>query len=276
MKSIGVIGHGHMGSSIAHRLKGEYLIHVFDTNAKKTKGVSDIKVAKTIQELLKEAEILVLAVKPQHFSEVLKEIKSYLVKDKLIISIAAGISTFYIENFLGRVRLVRAMPNLALRIGAGMTCIAKGAFATKEDFDFVEQLFNRMGETIRINEDLMDAATAVSGSGPGFFYWFLEKEKITSRNIPDNLKNDFKDRLAKAAREIGFDVHQAMILANGTVAGSSALLSETGLLPKELKEKVASKGGTTEAGITALNKGSSLEDAVKAALSRAKELAKGK
>ncbi len=269
MKSLGIIGHGHMGSSIAHRLQGEYTVHVFDTDPKKTKGISDVKVAKTISELLKEAEILILAVKPQHFLEILKEIKASLVRDKLIISIAAGISTVYIEKFLGRVRVIRTMPNMPLKIG-------KGEFATREDFDFTEQLFNRMGETIKINEDMMDAATAVSGSGPGFFYWFLEKQNITSRNIPDSLKTDFKDRLAKAAREVGFDVHQAMILANGTVAGSSALLNETGLLPQELKKKVASKGGTTEAGLAVLNKGGSLEDAVKAALKRAKELSKGK
>lgn len=274
MKSIGIIGYGHMGSSIAHRLQGEYVVHVFDTDIHKTKGISDVKVAKTIAELLKEAEILIIAVKPQDYLKAMQEIKAFLVRDKLIISIAAGVNTSYIEKHLGRVRLVRAMPNIALRIGAGMTCIAKGAFATKEDFDFVEQLFNHMGETIRINEELMDGATAVSGSGPGFFYWFLEKEKITSHNIPDNLKNDFKDRLAKAAREIGFDVHQAMILANGTVAGSSALLSESGLTPQDLRKKVTSKGGTTEAGLAVLNRGGSLEEAVKAALKRAKELIK--
>jgi pyrroline-5-carboxylate reductase len=273
MNKIGIIGYGNMGSSIAGRIGNLYEVIVFDKDNKKTKGIVGIKIALDIKELIRESEIIILAVKPQVYPEVLEEIKKSLSADKLFVSIAAGISTNYIEKVLGSVRVIRAMPNISLKIGAGMTCISKGKFANNQDFDFIEQFFNRMGETIKIEEQMMNQATAVSGSGPGLFYYFLEKEKIKDSNIPDNFKIWFKDSLAKAAREVGFNVQYAMILANGTVMGSCALLSESGLSAPELRKQVTSKGGTTEAGLKILEKGGSLEEAVKAAFKRAEELA---
>lgn len=272
MNKIGIIGYGNMGSSIANRIGSLFEVVVFDKDAKKVKDTRGVKISSNIKELIKDSEVIILAVKPQVFPEVLAEIKQALSADKLFISIAAGISTNYIEKALGAVRVIRAMPNIGLKIGAGMICISKGSFANNQDFDFAEQFFNKMGETIKIEEKMMNQATAVSGSGPGFFYYFLEKEKIKDSNIPDNLKIWFKDNLAKAAREIGFNVQYAMILANGTVTGSCALLKESGLPPIELRKQVTSKGGTTEAGLKKLDRGASLEEAVKAALVKAEEL----
>lgn len=271
---IGIIGFGNMGSALAEQLKLDYEILVFDKDKNKAKDVSGIKVTQNNKDLVCEVDTVVIAVKPQDFDEVLTEIKSF-IKDKLVISIAAGISTEYIEKRLGKIRLIRTMPNLPAKIGKGMICLCKGKYGYDRDLDFAKNLFSNMGNTLQIEESLMDAATAISGSGPGFFYDFIETQNVDYRHIPDNVRKKFEDSLAEVARKLAFNKEQATILANATTAGSIALLEETKLPPSELKKQVASKGGTTEAGLKTLRITNSLEEAAKAALKRAKELSKG-
>jgi pyrroline-5-carboxylate reductase len=272
-KKIGIIGFGNMGSAIGERLKSDYQVFVFDKDKNKAGNLKGMNVVDNTADLIKQVDVVILAVKPQDFDELLKEIKDY-VKDKLIISIAAGISTKYIGKQLGGARVIRAMPNLPAKIGRGMICLCRGKSATEDDLAFVLQLFKNLGQVLVIRENMMSFVTAVSGSGPGYFYDFIENQDIDYYNIPDNISKGFEDSLAEAARALAFDAQQAMILANTTTAGSIALLKETGLSPAELKKQVVSKGGTTEAGLNVLHKGGSLAEAVKAAAEKAKELSK--
>lgn len=275
-KNIGIIGFGNMGRAIAEQLKADYQIYCFDKDASKISGLLNMRAFSKVQELIKKVDVVLLAVKPQDFYALLNEIKP-LIKDQLLISIAAGISTSFIEDIFGIVRVIRAMPNMPAKIGQGITCLSKGKFASEQDFDFSENLFVYLGETIRIEECLMNAATAISGSGPGYFYDLLESENIDINNanaVKEFARREFIPRLKQAAKAIGFKEEDADILAVSSGNGSVALLTKTKFSPAELKEQIASKGGTTEAALEVLHKGGSLEEAVKAALKRAEELSK--
>jgi len=276
-KKIGIIGFGNMGSSIARQLKADHQIYVFDKdNAKLNNLSSDIQAASSIMDLVNKVNTVILAIKPQDFNIVLNEIR-LAIKDKLIISIAAGITTEHIEKILGVVRVIRAMPNMPAKIGEGTTCLSKGKYATEEDFDFAQDLFLYLGETIRIEERMMNPATAISGSGPAYCYDLLEANNIEVSNINavrQFVKDVFIPLLRQAAQSIGFSKEQAEFLAVNTGNSSVGLLIKTKLPTAQLKQQIASKGGTTEAALAILHKGGSLEEAVKAALMRAEELSK--
>jgi pyrroline-5-carboxylate reductase len=221
---------------------------------------------------VKRSDVIILAVKPQDFDRVLSDMKDN-VKGKLVISIAAGIKTSYIERVLGGARVIRTMPNLAARVGRGMTCLCRGSRATHEDMEFSKGLFGFLGTAeILDSENMMDAATAVSGSGPGFFF-----DQVAGKPKDEIIlfaQKEFIPNLLIAAQHVGFSPEQAKILADTTTSGSIAFLQQTGLSPEQAEKQVASKGGTTEAGLNALHEGGSLVDAVKAALNRSKELSK--
>lgn len=263
-KQIGIIGFGNMGSAIADKIKREYKVTVFDRDKNKTNNLSGIKVAKNIQELVKGSEVVILAVKPQDFDSVLQEIKDF-TKGRLIISIAAGITTTYIEKILKEARVIRVMPNLPARVGKGMSTLCKGKSASNEDLEFVRRLFKKVGDTLIIGENMLDAATAVSGSGPAYVCYYLESAADMKK---------FLHNFQRAAEAIGFSETEAAILATGTYLGTFEFLKKTGLTPSELKKQVASKGGTTEAALKVLEAGGTLEEAVRAAKKRAEELSR--
>jgi pyrroline-5-carboxylate reductase len=274
--TIGIIGFGNMGSAIAEQLKRDYQILCFDKDSTKTEDLPRIRVAKGIEDLVKRTEVIILAVKPQDFDPVLGSMKG-LAKDKLIISIAAGITTDYIEKMLGPVRVIRAMPNIAAKIGEGVICLSKGRFASEEDFDLAENLFDYLGESKRIEEEKMDAATAVSGSGPGFCFALSQSQRIDTGNIEEFSKfvrETFIPSLRQAAESVGFSREEAEFLSVNTGNSCIGLLVKTKLPAEELKAQVTSRGGTTEAGLEVLRNGGSLTEAVLAAKKRAQELSR--
>ncbi|HOX54424.1 MAG: pyrroline-5-carboxylate reductase [Candidatus Omnitrophica bacterium] len=267
---IGIIGCGNMGRAIFERLKDDYSLLVFDKDSVKTRDLSSGNVAKNIADLLNKSEAVILAIKPQDFESSLKELKDD-IDNKLVISIAAGITMEYIQKILGKVKVIRVMPNMPAKIGKGMSCLAKGKFASDEDLDFAKFVFDQLGETLILKEDMIDAATAISGSGPGYFYDLSEGKDL--KEIKD-YEQDFVTKLISSAESIGFSKLEAEVLAKVTAEGSIAYLEKAKLSPQEAKKQVVSKGGTTEAALEVLHKGGSLEAAVKAALKRAKELSK--
>ncbi|MBU3959024.1 MAG: pyrroline-5-carboxylate reductase [Candidatus Omnitrophica bacterium] len=272
-KTIGIIGFGNMGSVISEGIKSKHRLWVFDKDRTKTKSLSEINVANNLVDLVNKVDAVILAVKPQDFDDVLEEIKKYLIKDKLIVSIAAGISTRYIERTLGDVRVVRVMPNMGIKVGHGISCLSKGKFATEKDFDFAEELFDYMGKTLRIEEEKMAAVTAVSGSGPGFYFDSIESILAGNKN-PEEFTREFIISLTRAAEESGLKHEEAVFIASGTGNACQLLLAETKIPPLELKKQITSKGGTTLAGLDALHATGSLIEAVKAAKKRAEELSK--
>jgi pyrroline-5-carboxylate reductase len=273
MKNIGIIGYGNMGSAIAERAKSSYGILVFDKDTSKTAHAKGLHVIDRLETLVDKSDAIILAVKPQDFDVVLAEIGS-AARDKLVISIAAGIETKYIEQRLKGSRVVRVMPNLPARVGKGMSCIAKGHGAADTDVEYVVGLFSVLGNTAVIDENMMDEATAVSGSGPGFAYDLFVIEQILRGERRRYVENSFIPELMKAAIEIGFPSDTAKTLAITTGRGCLEYLEVTGLDPSDALAQVKSKGGTTEAGVNVLKGLPTLVDAVRAAVCRAKELAR--
>lgn len=273
---IGIIGCGNMGSAIAERLKNKYAVIVFDKDASKISGDLHADCAESIVDLVKRSDVIILAVKPQDFDAVLRELAGS-VEDKLIISIAAGIEIKLLESRLGRdVAIVRAMPNINARVGKGMTVLCHNEKITFAQKDIDEDIFRAIGEIMFVKESQMSGVTAVSGSGPGFFYALTRDKK--REELDEYAKNVFIPALSASAQKIGFSQEQAMILATTTTAGSIVLLKETKLSPEELTSQVASRGGTTEAGLKVLADHhysvDALDDAVLAAKKRAEELSR--
>ncbi len=268
-KKIGIVGFGNMGQAIAQKLKLDYEIYVFDKDQNKTSNTSGVIICHGIEDVLSTADLIILAVKPQDFSILLDTIKAF-GRSKLVISIAAGISTSFIENRLDAgARVVRVMPNMPAKIGQGMSCLCKGKSAKEEDIEIAEKVFKHLGKAMILDEEMMYAATAISGSGPGYLCEFIEL------NGSDPLKIEkFKADLEEAAKDIGFSRDAAVELVETTTSGTLKMLKRGDLTPSQLKEQVTSKGGTTEAGLKEWHKKGSLADAVKAAWQRAKELSK--
>jgi pyrroline-5-carboxylate reductase len=205
------------------------------------------------------SDVLVLAVKPQHMAEVLQEIRSAVGPPHLVISIAAGVTLGQIAELLGEGRrLVRVMPNTPCLVGASASAYAASAAATAVDVQLVERLLNSVGRGFQVPEKLIDAVTGLSGSGPAFIFVLIEA-------------------LSDGGVRVGLPRELATQLAAQTVFGSAKMLLETGLHPGALKDMVTSPGGTTIAGLHALERGgarAALMDAVEAATRRAAELGK--
>ncbi len=270
---IGIIGSGNMGSAIAERIKSKYEVIVFDKDKTKTAGLKDIEVSEDAEKLVRDAGAVILAVKPQDFAGLLTEIKNSGT-GKLFISIAAGITTAYIEERLGNARVMRVMPNLGIKIAQSVTCLSKGKSAAEGDFRFAKEFFGYLGVTREINENLMNAATAISGSGPGFIFYFMEAESLDSNNVGESFRQDITEKLKSAAESVGFNTADAEFLAKNTVSAALGLLNATKVSPGELRAQVTSKGGTTEAGLRVLSEGGSWAEAAQAALERAEELSR--
>jgi pyrroline-5-carboxylate reductase len=208
------------------------------------------------REVVAASEVLVLAVKPQSMPALLEEIRSYS-GGRLIISIAAGITLRQLTSGLGpNCRLVRVMPNTPCLIGCSASGYSPGNNATTEDIALVDRLLNAVGVAFRLPEHLLDAVTGLSGSGPAFVYLMIEA-------------------LSDGGVRVGLPRDVATALAAQTVLGAAKMVLETKSHPGVLKDMVASPGGTTIAGLHALERGGvrgALMDAVEAATRRAVEL----
>jgi len=272
MIKVGIIGYGNMGQAIAERIKEKYTISVFDKDKNKISALKNIAAVDTSSELVKQSEIIILAIKPQDFDTLLNEIKPF-AQDKLIITIAAGITTRYIKSRLGeKACIIRVMPNMPAQINQGISVLFKDKNATEKELDFAWQLawqiFSYFGSELVVDkEEMINAATAISGSGPAFFCHYI-KEKTNA----DKGRDEFIKNLTLAAVNLGFDQREAEFLAEKTVDGTIAMLKERNLSCEDIIKMVASKGGTTQAGLEVLRSGGSLKEAVERALERAGQL----
>jgi len=201
----------------------------------------------TDNRVVKNAEIVLLAVKPQVMMDVLKGIAPVLRKETLIVSIAAGIPAEKIEAALGgKCRVVRVMPNTPALVGQGASAIAAGANADEADIEVTENILGCVGLTVRVKEKELDAVTALSGSGPAYVFYLLEG-------------------MLAAADKMGLDKETARRLALKTVEGAARLMEDTGEAADVLRAKVTSKGGTTEAAVRSLDE-AGVKDAIVQAL----------
>ncbi len=268
-----------MGSAMAEQIKKlsdgtqKVEIVVFDKDSSKLRTEHGFSVAKDVPGLVRSVDTAIIAVKPQDIEETLKQING-AGKIPLVISIAAGITIDYLKKFLPGAMIVRAMPNLPAKIGAGVT-----GFCTDNvgpaDTAWVVKIFNSLGESLQVSEDKMNAITAVSGSGPAYVCEFLQENFPGSLDIPAEKEKDFLIKFQDAAEAAGFTRKEAGSLVAGTFSGTIAFLRVTHIDPSDMKKQVASKGGTTEAALAVLESGGSLEAAVLAAKKRAGELSRG-
>lgn len=264
-KIIGFIGAGNMAEAIIRGLQQtladrKWRIIAFDTVPERLEELARdgrIEPARSNGDLCRRADVIVLSVKPRQINGVLKEVAKALGGDKLLISIAAGVSLFQIESRLKeRARLIRVMPNTPLLVGKGMSAVSCGTSVREDDRRFVLEMFGAVGRVIEVEETLMDAVTALSGSGPAYVF-------------------DFIEGLADGGVMVGLPRREAILLAAQTVAGAAEMVLATGRHPAELKDMVASPGGTTIHGYHVLEEGGLkglLMGAVAAAHRRAREL----
>ena len=273
MKTVGIIGYGNMGSVIAESIKAKYKVFVFDKDKEKTKNLSNIVVVNNILDLVKSVDVVILAVKPQDFEILLDEIQGILIS-KVIISIAAGISTDYLLRRIPYSRVIRAMPNLLAKIGQGTTFLYKTRYAKPEDIGIAKELFSQLGKIWLIEEKMMNAGTVASGTGPAICCYKIELGNIDYHSMKEGQKLELIKDLRRIAQTVGFNSQDANILAKDVVEGVVNLLNEKGISPSELRKQITSQGGTTQAALEVLNNNGSLEEAANAALKRAKELSK--
>ncbi len=209
-------------------------------------------------EVVAGSDVLVLAVKPQSMTALLDEIRPAVTPAHLVVSIAAGVTLKQLDHGLGRRRIIRVMPNTPCLVGASASGYSPCEGATAEDVALVDRLLNAVGRAFRLPEHLLDAVTGLSGSGPAFVYLVIEA-------------------LSDGGVRCGLPREVATALAAQTVLGAAKMVLETATHPAALKDMVASPGGTTIAGLHALERGGvrgALMDAVEAATRRAAELGK--
>ncbi len=273
METIGIIGYGNMGSAIAERIACHYTVCVFEKEAAKTREVSGIRVAKGIADLTVSSDAIILAVKPQDFRGVLEELQAH-ASGKLVMSIAAGKTTAFIEGFLPASRVVRVMPNLGAKIGKAETCLCRGQSATDGDLASAQKLFDCIGKTWLLDESMLDSATAITGSGPAYIFYDMEVNGIDPRHVPEDVKQKYVSRLRIAACDVGFDRDTAVAFASSVTATACDLAAASGIPVAVLRSQVTSKGGTTAAALERLARGESWSEAARAAKVRAQELSR--
>ncbi|MBN3040686.1 MAG: pyrroline-5-carboxylate reductase [Candidatus Omnitrophica bacterium] len=266
---VAIVGYGNMGAAIANRIKSDYSVFVFDQDRKKTKNAKGLTVKTTLKEAVTETNIILLAVKPQDLAKLLKELTTF-IHDHLIISIAAGVQAADIESALGTdvIRVVRAMPNMPIGIGCGICCLYAGRNIKTADIAEAKDLFETAGAQVLLidDEDRMDVITALSGSGPGYYCYLRTQKDFDLASI--------HAQYVETATKYGFSKKEAEFLWQGTGPSTEILLEKTGQSPEDICRAVTSKGGTTEEAIKVLQRKGSLKEAIKAAIGRARELAK--
>ena len=262
---LGFIGAGNMALAIAGGViktglyKGTEII-ASDIAADRGKLFAD-KIGAAVtdknNQVMQQADMVILAIKPQQTKAVLQPLNGLAGSEQIIVSIMAGVTSSAIEKILGsEAVVVRVMPNLGIRVGAGMTAITKGARANDDHVNTVQKLFESCGKTALVEEKHMHAVTAVSGSGPAYFFYFVEA-------------------IIKAAGQAGLSPEQAELLTKQTCLGAAKSLLESEQDPAELRRVVTSKGGTTAAALAIMEKAKLQEvinQAVLAAVKRSEEL----
>ncbi len=265
--TLGIVGCGNMGAALATRLPQRSVI-VHDIDTAKQAGLvrsasANVSGAASLTDLVEASDIVLIAVKPQDINPVLAEVRGR--PEKLVISIAAGVTLAYLEEAVAGGVVVRAMPNLNALIGRSVTALSFSPSVGEAHQGLAKRIFQAVGAVVVVPDDRMNAVTAVSGSGPAFVAYL--KDVIE----PDEMRRT----LERAARDLGIEERAAERLARATVTGTLALLSTDFDAPTLIK-RVASKGGTTQAGLDVLkNEGKTpqaLAAAVHAACRRAAEL----
>ena len=260
-----IIGGGNMGLTFARSFLATHIVvaenmYILEKSIEKAEDLKKQQVGSIHGEpdnYIKDADLIILAVKPQDINELFARIKPYVDEQQVVLSIMAGIRMETIAEGLETKKIVRAMPNLPAQIGVGMTVYTSSAEVTRIELVTVQNLLNATGRSVYVEEERMiDAATAISGSGPAYVFYFMQK-------------------LIESAETMGFSKAEAELLSYQTFRGAVELFNKYDFTCEEWIAKVSSKGGTTEAALkhmTSKNTGEYFKEGVNAALTRAVEL----
>lgn len=264
---IGFIGIGNMGGAI---LKGyvkaaignEKNIYAFDADRQKLTSCQEelgIGICESVEALVETCQLVVMAVKPNIYDLVLPEIKRKMNEEKIILSVAAGISMAYIEKSLGLgTKVVRVMPNTPALVNEGMTAIFKNAHVEERAFSEIVAMLETIGKVQLLEESLIHTVIGVSGSSPAYVYMFIQA-------------------LIEGAVKNGMDREQAKIFAAQSVLGAAKMVLETGEAPTKLRDDVCSPGGTTIEAVTVLQNNGFEEKTIEgmvAAIEKSKRMTK--
>ena len=262
-----IIGGGNMGTTFAQSFLAAHIIRpkdliILEKNTSRLEFLRAANIATIHDEAgdyIDGVDLLVLAVKPQNTPDLFPKIRPYLKPEQLVLSIMAGVKMLSIEEGLGVKKVIRAMPNLPAQVGMGMTAFTARQEVSRKELIEVQNLLSTTGRAIYFEEEsMLDAATAVSGSGPAYVFYFMKS-------------------MVSAAMELGFSETHAELLVWQTFIGAMHLHNKNNLSPDEWIKRVSSKGGTTEAAVNTFkqrNLGDSIQEGVFAAFKRSKELGK--
>ncbi|SNZ02177.1 pyrroline-5-carboxylate reductase [Terribacillus aidingensis] len=267
MDKIAFIGAGAMTEAIVKGvIKAELLPapHIWVTNhaneerLQRMHAVYGVTVTRNQNELLQETDIIILSVKPKDAEQALRSLGvAQLGKQQIVVSLMAGITTAYLESFLPAGQpVIRVMPNTSATILEAATAIAAGTYTDKQQLQLVKRLFGTVGSAVEVGEELMDAVTAISGSGPAYIYYLMEA-------------------LEEASSQVGLDEDIGKQLLIQTFKGAAAMLEQSELSSAQLRANITSAGGTTAAGIAVLenqNVKAAVKACVQAAAVRSKEM----
>ncbi len=264
MAQLGILGLGNMGEAIVAALLGSGFARknllAFELKKERAEAMAkrhQIDIAPSARDLAQEARYVLIAVKPQDAKALLGTIAPAIDKDKVVISIMAGVTTSTILSMIQRpVKVIRVMPNICVKVAQGAMGMSSNDLVSETELDETKKMLAPVGRIVEVREDLMDAVTALSGSGPAFLLCFLEA-------------------MIDAGVNVGLPRDKATILAAQTIKGTIATLEAENLHPTVMKEMVTSPGGTTIAGLAHLEeegfKGSLIK-AIEKARNRAREL----
>ncbi|WP_270474212.1 pyrroline-5-carboxylate reductase [Clostridium cochlearium] len=268
-KNIGFIGCGNMAQAMITGIVSSKIVFgenvfVSDKDEEKLKYIKEkfnVNISKDNKEVAENSDIIILAVKPNKYGEVIQGIKDYIKKDVIIVVIGAGITINYVEeSFKKKLKVIRTMPNTPALVGEGMSAICYNELITENDLKDVVNIFKSFGKVEIIEENLMDAIPAISGSSPAYVYMFIEA-------------------LADGAVLDGVPRDKAYKMAAQSVLGAAKMVLETGEHPGELKDRVCSPSGTTIEAVYSLEKNNfrgTIMEAMRKCTDKTREMSKRK
>lgn len=262
-----IIGGGNMGLTYAQSFLRSHItsredMMILEKSPKKAEELAEKDIGTVYgapEECIAQADLVIFAVKPQDTRVLFESLRPYVDPQQVFVSIMAGVKIRTISEALGIKKIIRAMPNLPAQIGMGMTVFTSSDEVTRIELVMVQNLINTTGKTVYVEQEtLLDAATAISGSGPAYVFFFM-------------------NALMAAAKAMGFSTSEAELLVSQTFRGAVDLYSKADFSCEEWIQKVASKGGTTEAALESFQSNALFQDIVsgaQAALQRAVDLSK--
>ncbi|WBU90047.1 pyrroline-5-carboxylate reductase [Cellulophaga omnivescoria] len=264
-----VIGAGNMGLTYSEGMSkspllNKHKLRIYDTDPKKIETLREnqaFNVFDNLEDCLPQSDLVFIAVKPYHSDDLFAKMKTMLNNQQIIVSLMAGVTIQSIQQRLSVTKIIRTMPNLPAQVGKGVTSYTESKDVSKIELLMVRNLLDTTGTSIHVKtENFIDASTGISGSGPAYVFYFMQS-------------------MLEAALKMGFSDYDSKVLVSSTFEGAIELFNQNDISPKKWIDRVASKGGTTQAAIDSMednNVKQLIQDAAYAAFNRAIEMGKEK